>query len=305
MSQSELKTVVITGVTGFLGSSITRRLLDENYNVIGLKRTTSKIWRIENIKNDPRLSLYDIDKSDPEEIFNNNKIEAIIHTATEYGREKSPLYKILEANLILPIRLAELGIHAGTKLFINTDSYFNKNNNSYSHLLNYSLSKKSLLIWLNKISKKIKIINAVLEHIYGPGDAPSKFVEGIIRKIAVEKVEHISLTHGHQKRDFIYIDDVVEAYSRILKFGLTHEFSMKTFEIGTGESTEINNLVKQIKILSKSPTILGFGELPYRSDEIMESVADNAELREQGWRPSITLKDGINIILQTYNSKAQ
>ena len=221
-------TIVLTGVTGFLGSALLRALLVHNYQVIGVKRSTSDTWRIQDVETHPRLNLFDIDRTDPAEIFAQQRVDAIVHTATDYGRDGSPVYKILEANLILPIRLAELGIHAGTQLFINTDSYFNKGNHSYSHLLNYSLSKKSLLIWLGQISKRLKIINAVLEHIYGPFDGQAKFVETLIQQIAFQRRDRVSLTHGHQKRDFIYIDDVVDAFLKLVQFGLTHEFSFKS-----------------------------------------------------------------------------
>lgn len=293
-------TVVLTGVTGFLGSALLRGLLANNYQVVGIKRSTSDMWRIRQEANHPLLHLFDIDRNDPAEIFGRYKVDAIVHTATEYGRDGAPVYKILEANLILPIRLAELGIRAGTQLFINTDSYFNKSNNSYSHLLNYSLSKKSLQIWLNQIAKRLKIINAVLEHIYGPYDAKTKFVESLIQQIAIEKAARVSLTHGHQKRDFIYVDDVVDAYLKLLQFGLTHEFGYKSFELGTGQSTQIATLAEEIKNLSHSPTQLGFGDIPYRSDEIMESVANNRELRQMGWSPKVELKDGLMKIIKTY-----
>lgn len=296
-------TIVLTGVTGFLGSALLRGLLANDYEVIGIKRSTSDTWRIKDAEHHPRLHLFDVDQADPAEIFNKHRVDAIVHTATEYGRDGAPVYKILEANLILPIRLAEMGINAGTKLFINTDSYFNKGNHSYSHLLNYSLSKKSLLIWLGQISKRLKIINAVLEHIYGPYDGRAKFVETLIQQIAIQKQDRVSLTHGHQKRDFIYIDDVVDAFLKLLQFGLTHEFSFKSYEIGTGQSVQVADLARSIKTLSGSPTHLGLGELPYRSDEIMESVAENSELRQIGWSPQVDLTTGIKKILAAYSNK--
>ena len=299
-----IATIIVTGVTGFLGSALVRSLLANNYQVIGIKRTTSDLSRIMKEIKHPHLHLVNIDQIDPSEIFFKNRIDAIIHTATEYGRRDTPIYKILQANLILPIRLAELGIKNGTQLFINTDSYFNKNNNSYSHLLNYSLSKKSLLTWLNQISKKLKIINAVLEHIYGPYDSTYKFTESLIQEIAIQKKSLIPLTHGHQKRDFIYLDDAVEAYLKILDYGLKNNFRFKQFEIGTGSSTEISEMAKIIKNISQSPSELGFGKLPYRSDEIMESVADNQELVDLDWAPKVNLKDGITKILKLYKIKA-
>ena len=80
-----------------------------------------------------------------------------------------------------PINLLEMAVKNNVGVFINTDSYFNKENLSYNYLLNYSLSKKSLNLWLKHFSKKIKIINMVLEHIYGEYDNDNKFIEKIIK----------------------------------------------------------------------------------------------------------------------------
>jgi len=297
--------ILLTGATGFLGSRILAALLKTEYEVVIVKRSFSDTSKIaENLEHD-RLHIFDIDRDDPRKIFEMYKIKTIIHAATEYGRGATPVFKILEANLILPIRLAELGIDYGVKCFINTDSFFNKGNSSYSNLLNYSLSKKSLLVWLNQLSKKLKIINVVLEHIYGPGDDSLKFVENVIQKIAIEKVGKISLTHGHQKRDFIYVDDVVEAYLKLVDYANNHDFSFKTFEVGTGESFQIRDFVENVKNISGSQTELCFGDIEYRSDEIMDSKADISQLSELSWMPTTSLKSGIEKILQEYNLKTR
>ena len=56
---------------------------------------------------------------------------------------------------------------------------------------------------LPKISDKLKIINVILEHIYGPYDSDSKFVENMIQNIAVQIFDKLSLTKGYQKRDLL------------------------------------------------------------------------------------------------------
>lgn len=293
--------ILLTGATGFLGSRLLSALLKNGNEVVIVKRSFSNTSKIkENLKN-KKLHIFDIDRCDPRVLFEKYSIKTIIHTATEYGRGETPVFKILEANLILPIRLAELGIDNGVKCFINTDSFFNKNNNSYSNLLNYSLSKKSLLVWLKRLSEKLKIINVVLEHIYGPGDDGLKFVESVIQKIAVERLPKISLTHGHQKRDFVYVDDVVNAYVKLIEYADNHNFVFKTFEVGTGKSFQIKNLVEIIKEVSQSPTELCFGEIEYRSDEIMDSKADVSQLNELNWVPTTSLQNGIEKILKEYN----
>ena len=129
----------------------------------------------------------------------------------------------MEANLLLPLRLAELGISKGVKTFINTDTFSNKGKSSHSILLDYSSSKKSLLSYLSKLSDKLKVINVVPEHIYGPYDSDTKFVENMIQNIAVQRCRRYH-HQGHQKRDFIYMEDVVSAYLTLLEYGRTTIF---------------------------------------------------------------------------------
>jgi nucleoside-diphosphate-sugar epimerase len=292
--------ILLTGATGFLGSEILKQLLDRGDTVVALKRSTSNTHKIRSCLSHSNCYVFDIDSNDPEEIFKKYTIDTIIHTATEYGRGTTPLYSILSANLILPLRLAELGLKSGAKCFINTDSFFNKSGNSYSNLLNYSLSKKSLLIWLNKIAGEIKIINVVLEHIYGPYDGESKFVEQMIQKIAIKPEEYVPLTHGHQKRDFIFIHDAVQAYMKLVDYGRNNAFRFETFELGSGESIQIRDFLRIIKNKSNSPTKLGFGEIEYRADEIMSSQADISKLKMLGWSPTVTVHTGLLSILKLY-----
>lgn len=299
--------IILTGATGFLGSHLLKRLLDTGHKVSIIKRSFSNIDKIRGVFNHENLSAYDIDKCNIEDIFKCNNFDIIIHTATEYGKNEESVAKILEANVILPVRLIELGVKYNVKSFLNTDSallYFNKEHYSYSNLLNYSLSKRSLLTWLMVFSTKIQIVNACLEHVYGPNDSDSKFVEMLFRKIAIEKIDRVSLTHGHQKRDFIYVDDVVDAYLALIKYSNEHSFSYQNFEIGTGTYREVREMPLIIKSLSNSNTVLGFGDIPYRADEIMQSKADIKQMTELGWQPKTSLEEGIQKILEIYGCKS-
>ena len=292
--------IVLTGGTGFLGSNLLGKLLVDGYEVAAIVRTNSSLARIENWTSHPNIRLYNLEEINPRIIFEKNKIEVIVHTATEYGRGGGAISNILEPNLILPVRLIELGIEYDTACFINTDSYFNKGGSTYSNLLNYSLSKKSLLVWLKQLSNQIRIVNVTLEHMYGPGDSRSKFVENLIQEISVERISRVHLTHGHQKRDFVYVDEVADAFIKLIEYGRTHEFTFKSFEVGTGESVQVRDFAQSIKDLARSPSILGFGDVPYRSDEIMDSKADISALAELGWVPRIGIREGLSRILQSY-----
>jgi nucleoside-diphosphate-sugar epimerase len=299
--------ILLTGVTGFLGSHLLKKLLKNGYNVGVIVRKNSNFSRIDKFKNNAKLKLFYYDENIvSKQIFLKNNIEIIIHIATEYGKKNKKsqtknIKEILNANLILPIQLIELGIEYGTTCFINTDSYFNKKKKSYSVLLNYALSKKSLLLWLKKFSKKISVVNIYLEHMYGPNDSDHKFVQNIIKKIAIEATPRVSFSNGDQKRDFIYIEDVCEAYLTLIRFSLKNKFNFENFEVGMGKSVSIKYFVRLIKSLSNSQSILGFGDIPPRKDEIMDSKADISKLKKLGWKPKIDLKDGIFKILRHYS----
>lgn len=293
------KSVLLTGGTGFLGSHILKSLLlkSEEYNLIVLKRSSSNLKNLEEFET--KIKFYDVDRIALSEIFTNHKIDIIIHTAVEYGRKTNSCSSILETNLMFPISLLEEAIKHNVKMFINTDSYFNKDNLAYSSLLHYALSKKSLLTWLKYFSKNIKIINIVLEHLYGPNDSESKFVENIIQKIALQQIPTIELTDGQQKRDFIYVNDVVNAYMRLLQ-EVDQKFHFREYNLGTGLSVSIREFVLAVKNISNSSTELLFGSIPYRNDEIMNSIGDNLELQNLGWQFQYTIDDGIREILKHY-----
>jgi len=300
-----MTTLLLTGATGFLGSHILKGLIEKmNYNVVILKRSFSNTERIDQFLSNPRIKYYDLDKTNLEDIFKQNKIDIIIHTATEYGKNHASNLHVLETNLMFPIKLVELGIEHGCKSFINTDSFFNKEGLSYSYLLNYSLSKKSLLMWLNYYSKKINIINIVLEHIYGQNDNPDKFTEYMIRKIAIEQVPEIDLTQGNQERDFVYIEDIVDAYIKIIAYSLTHDEKLTTFELGTSNPIKLKSFIEKIKELSNSQTHLNFGALPYREDEIMFSKADISTLSELYWTPKFNIENGLRKIITRYKEES-
>lgn len=288
---------MLTGGTGFLGSRLLQKLLFNNHTVIILKRSFSDLVRINEYIKNPNVILFDIDKKNIEEIFRQQTIDCIIHTATEYGRNGAHISQVMEVNLIYPIRLIELGIKYNVNCFINTDSFFTKNSNSLPHLKNYTLSKRNLSDWLKIFSKNIKILNLSLEHVYGPNDNDSKFVERMIRDIAIKKITHVPLTVGNQKRDFIYIDDVADAYLVILGEMKNIASGYSLFEVGTGSSIPVRRMVEMIKLISGSPTVLGFGEIISKNDEIMDSWANNKSLVELGWSSTISLEDGIKRII--------
>jgi CDP-paratose synthetase len=265
-------------------------------------RNRSSIAKIEHLERD-RYHNFNLDEHPLSKLFAKYPIDTIINTAISYGRDQTSSMEVVQSNLVYPIQLIEEGMKSQLSCYINTDSYFNKNNLSYSHLLNYSVSKKSLVTWLKYFSNALKIINVIPEHIYGPRDGPQKFVESLVQDIAMHRKPEIALTFGHQRRDFVYVKDVASAFAQLTDMSARDSFRYREYSVGTGETAQIRDIATEIKRISNSPTELNFGALPYRKDEIMSSVADITEMQNIGWFPKYTLDSGLRDLIETYDSK--
>lgn len=279
-----MKTILITGINGFLGSSLAKKL-KHNYKVIGLEHSCEDLCRIK----DEGFNLYFSKDISLDTIFEENEIDVVIHTATLY--RSSQIANVLESNILLPVRLFELATERGISLFINTDSFFNDPKYSYSYLQDYTRSKKHCLEWLKAINRgKCRLINMKIFHMYGKDDADTKFVNNIINQIS-GNTPLIEATLGEQKRDFIYIDDVVTAYETIISCDKIESFL--EIEVGTGKATSVRDFILSAKEIVNSKTDIQFGKLSYRENEIMHSCADISFLTNLGWKPQISVPDGI------------
>ena len=284
------KRVLITGITGFLGSHLAKALLAHDYEVFALKRAASSLSRIESIIND--INLYDID--DIDSLFRKcGKIDTIIHTATCYGRNNEKVSDVFAANIEFPLRLLEAGNHAGVETFLNADTTLNK------YLNPYSLSKNQFLE-LGKffsMRKKMRFWNVKLQYIYGPNDDPAKFSAYVINS-CLENISELKLTKGEQKRDFIHIDDVVSAYMCLLREVDNLNNSFVEFEVGTGHSISIREFVETVHRLTNSRTLLTFGSLPYRDGEVMQSKANTTALKALGWHCLNDFETALNMTIE-------
>lgn len=286
-------TILLTGATGFLGSYLLKSFIKNGYEVIALKRSTSNIYRIEEYLD--QIILYDIDKTELSDIFENHKIDIVINTVTNYGRKDTKISSIVDTNLIFGLKLLEESVNNNVEAFINTDTLLDRNLNPYA------LSKAQLVDWMQFLSThNSKMINVRIEHMYGTLDDENKFIYWLINQLK-QNVENIDLTSGVQKRDFIYIDDIVSAYETMIK-NIDRFSNYEEFELGSGNSIEVKEFVKQIvKELNVNQTIttkLNFGIVAYRANENMNMQANIEKLQNLGWKPKISIEDGIKKIIK-------
>lgn len=288
--------VLLTGATGYLGSYLLEEFLESGFEVSVFKRSFSNVHRIDKFINEIRT--YDIDYCNIDQPFKDNgKFDVVVHTATLYGRRGESSHEIFKANIDFPLKLLETACRFNTGSFLNSDTILHKFLNAYS------LSKSQFVDWGKQFSlmKSIQFNNIKLEHIYGPGDDESKFTTRVIKE-CLANVPEMLLTEGKQKRDFIYIDDVVSAYKVIVNKLYQSQDFFNEYQLGTGQSVSIKEFVETVHSLSKSQTILKFGMLPYRDNELMESAANIERIKGLGWKPKVQIEDGIIKVIQREQS---
>lgn len=285
--------VLLTGHSGFLGRKVLEDLLEFNDQIFCLLGPSGKKVKTRFDTNKIRYCDENLlqDRNFKE---NFGEIQIIIHAATKYDFNSS-YEEINESNFLLPARLLDLSENLGVKFFVNLDTYLR--NKNYKRLPEYTLSKSKFRehLTLKSAEKKVKGINLVIHHLYGPNDSPNKFTEFVLQKLHSNS-EEIELTSGKQTRDFIYLDDASNAISKIVSNIELLKDDFFEIEIGSGIETSVEDFVKSAKNIIGSKSILKFGALPLRKNEIMRSKANVGILKSFGWRPSYSLEKGISSI---------
>ncbi len=117
---------------------------------------------------------------------------------------------------------------------------------------------------------------------YGPGEAPERLIPSVMR--AAEAGEVVQLTGGDQVRDYLHVADVASALAAIASSDITGAVNV---------CSGVGTRVEQIARLAAPDAVLSLGAKPYRKDDPMYLVGQNARLRSLGWQPRYSLAEGL------------
>lgn len=286
--------LLITGASGFLGSALALHLLEAGHRVGLLLRPASQLVRLRGREGSFALGRC-ISNQEIEEFISSIEPDAVIHTACAYGRQGEGLVTINDANLRFGLLILQALLNLKKPVtFINTGTVLEANVNPYA------LTKHQFAQWgrflASQPAHQLRFVNVHLQHMYGPGDDPSKFTTHVLNTCRRNEPT-LKLTGGEQIRDFIYIDDVISAYSTLLE-KRNDLASTVDIEVGSGEAQSIRKFVHTVHKLTASKTELQYGALPYRLNEPMHLQADISQMKELGWQPKFGLELGLRRTLE-------
>jgi CDP-paratose synthetase len=274
----------LTGGTGFIGKNLLASGAFNDFNVTLLVRKEPPPDLIAY----PYILLGDFFSKSFEHFSG-----FFLHAATDYGRQGN-IANVINANLTLPMSIVQK-LEKNLMGLVYLDTYYNKADYQYPYLLNYSISKLYFHNWSKLAFPNLSKKRLILEHVYGPDDRLDKFVPNLIQKAKLNK--DMELSSGYQIRDFVHVKDVANAISIVLRKANFSTNLNETFEIGTGVGTSIADFAKLVFKIAGANSRLNFGSIPDRDQEIPVSVANLGNLKSLGFEPSISLKNGLEMMI--------
>ena len=308
-----MKNIAITGATGLLGSHLSNYYLSLGYNVFVLLKDEHS--RTELSKNVNKVYGSINNKTDIDFFIEKSRPDYFIHLAAQtqaYDSIKYP-YNTFYTNLIGTLNVLEsLREYKNCKSIIVASSdkaYGELTGDEYfeNHILNgiypYDASKSITDIICNSYRNtyKMPIVTTRACNIYGTGDSNTqRLIPGIVKSYK-DKTMFIIRNDGKDVREYINVEDVVDAYSKILEYGENIN-DISSFNISSGErysTLEVFNIVQNSIGKSITHEIIKSDGL-----EIKKQFMNSSLLQEKtGWKPKRNMKESMNEIVAFYMDK--
>ena len=292
-------TLLITGVAGFIGSKIAKKALEKGFQVIGIDDLSS--GKKEQIPTGLEFYAYDLsDKNLVNQLP--AKVDYILHLAGQSSGEISfdnPISD-LEKNTHSTLNLIQFGIKNKVKkiLYASSMSVYGavkdipiSEQQEALPLSCYGVGKRASEQYLSIFGNQLPYINYRMFNVYGPGQDLSNMRQGMVSIFLSQALQsNTILVKGSldRFRDFIYIDDVVDCWLKGIEL---EKLKNITVNLGTGERTEVSDLVNQINRHFDQPSLTVEGSTPGDQFGI---YADTSLLKESFQIDRLTsLKEGM------------
>jgi UDP-glucose 4-epimerase len=305
------KNCLVTGCAGFIGSHLSAALLEQGHTVIGIDNFFSGYpHNMEKFINNPDFYFMDMsiveDEFWDEIIEKFSSIDVVFHLAAIVSVPYSLKHAetTMETNYASSVKMIEGARSHGVESFIFAGSAAEYGaevrlpvREEYArevddHLSPYGLAKFRTSIYLEDSGYgcSLRFFN-----VFGPRQDPSSAYSGVISRFidfGLSERSMVIFGDGLQSRDFIHVSDAVKVYLLAAGLDSSGRGPLKgIYNVGTGKGTSVLELAERVLELTGSDKEIIFK--PERAGDIKHSIADISKLEAVGFKPEISLEDGL------------
>ena len=292
---------MVTGGAGFIGSHIVNAYINAGHDVVIIDDLSSGEMRFVN----PKARFYELNIHSPDVkiILEKEKISAINHHAAQISVSESVSDPLFDANsnIIGTLQLLQNAVSLNINKFIfastggamyGEQAIFPASEEHACHPLSpYGISKLCAENYINYFRTQHGLNTTVLRYsnVYGPHQNPhgEAGVVAIFCQRLMNGLPPIICGDGHQTRDFISVRDITEANTIALEPQCTG-----IFNVGTGNETSVNFLTQSLLKISNVDISAKYGH-PRKGEQRRSAIDSNKLLKNFGWKPSVSLEEGL------------
>lgn len=315
------KNILVTGGLGILGSALVKKLNQKkSYNIFILDRSKNikkiKVLELGNLK---KVKIIKGNFNDYKTVFNvikNKNISTIFHLGAitqVIDAYKSPM-ETFSSNIIGTINILESIRNLKKKInliFSSSDkAYGSLVGNSYleNHQLKgnfpYDVSKSASDLIVQSYVKTYNLKAGIIRsgNIYGPGDlnmdrlVPHVIISSILKKRSVLR------SNGKLIRDYIYVDDVANAYFMLMKKMINSKEKLRIYNVGSKENLTVKNFVKLITIMINKKEIYPIIKNNSKIEIYRQKLNYTKIKRDLKWAPKSNFKESLNKTIEWYKN---
>ena len=305
---AQTKTALVTGGAGFIGSHLVDRLLSLEYKVVIADNLST--GKLKNLNPGATFHHIDITHSSVYEMFQREEPDLVFHLAAQTSvthSTKDPI-KDGEINVLGTLRLLEAARRCGIEKFIysstggalygDPESIPCSDGHPVAPISPYGLSKYlgEQYLELYRRLHRLKYVSLRYGNVYGPRQDPhgEAGVVAIFTQAMLEGKQPQIFGDGNQERDFVSVEDVVDANIIAIDRG-----DGTAYNIGTGQSTSVNQIFELLKSIIAYKWDPERG--PGRPGEVYQISLDSSRAaQELGWTPQVTLEDGLRKTVESF-----
>ena len=315
--------ILVTGVAGFIGFHLSRRLLAEGVRVHGVDNLNDyydvklKEARLEQLLPHPQFTFEFLDVSDrllTADLFKAGNFDVVIHLAAQagvrYSLENPHAY--VDSNLIGFTNILEGCRHGEIKhlIFASSSSVYGKNtkvpfsceDRVDAPVSLYAATKKANELMAHAYSHLYQIPTTGLRFftVYGPWGRPDMAYHKFVKAIAEDRAIDV-YNYGKMMRDFTYIDDVVEGIVKLIPLRAKSRPPYKIYNLGNNNPVELKEFIAIIEKLMDRSAQKNF--LPMQPGDVVATYADVDEfMNDVGFKPATPIEKGLASFVDWYRS---